>query len=191
MNWLTVLLVVVIAFVTWRAFANGFIRELVSLSAAILAIPVAGIFYPHLFRKLNPIITNDTAAYLVSFLAILAGVIIGGQVVAHLLKGTVKMLNLGAVDQLAGAGFGFIKVVIICQVILIALVRFPSPDLQSTIDNSAVASKLLDTAPAVLAFLPKTFDTAIHEFNRGLDTANSLGNGPATPAPSPTPAPLD
>jgi len=185
MNWLTIVLVVVIGFVTWRAYANGFIRELVSLSAAILAIPMAGIFYPHLFRKLSPIITNHTAAYLISFLAILAGVIIAGQVAAHLLKRTVTLLNLGAVDKLAGGAFGFIKIVIIIQVILIALVRFPSPDLQSSIDSSAAASKLLDTAPAVLAFLPKTFDTAISAFNNGLDTANGIESGLATPTQAP------
>ncbi|MGH2634377.1 MAG: CvpA family protein [Tepidiformaceae bacterium] len=190
MNWLTILLVAVIAFVTWRAYANGFIRELVSLSAAILAIPMAGIFYPHLYKKLSPIITNHTAAYLISFLAILAGVIIAGQVAAHLLKRTVAMLNLGAVDKLAGGAFGFIKIVIICQVILVALVRFPSPDLQSSIDSSAAASKLLDTAPAVLAFLPKTFDTAISAFNSGLATANGVEGGLAGPTPGATPTPV-
>ena len=190
MNWLTIVLVAVIGFVTWRAYANGFIRELVSLSAAILAIPVAGIFYPHLYRKLSPIITNHTAAYLVSFLAILAGVIIAGQVVAHLLKRTVSMLNLGAVDRLAGGAFGFVKIVIIIQVILIALVRFPSPDLQASIDSSAVASKLVDTAPVVLAFLPQTFDTAINEFSKGINTANSLQGGLAAPIPTPEPTPV-
>ena len=66
MNWLRVVLLVIIGFLTWRAFSNGFIRELVSLCVAILAVPIAGVFYDDLFRKLSPIITNETAAKLVA-----------------------------------------------------------------------------------------------------------------------------
>lgn len=50
MNWLDLLLPGVIGFVTWRAYANGFIRELVGLSASLLAIPIAGIFYDEIGR---------------------------------------------------------------------------------------------------------------------------------------------
>ena len=183
MNWLTIVLVAAIGFVTWRAYMNGFVRELVSLSAAILAIPMAGIFYPHLYRKLHPIITNDQAAYLVAFLAILIGVIIAGQVTAHLLKRAVAMLNLGAADKLVGAAFGFAKVVIVCQVVLIALVRFPNPNLQTSINDSQVATELLTTAPAVLAFLPGGFESAINVFLDGVHAAQGLS--PATPTAVP------
>lgn len=184
MNWLSIALLVVIGLSTWRAFVNGFIRELVSLCVAILAIPIAGVFYDDLYRKLSPIISNETLAKLVAFLAILAGVIIAGQVVAHLLKRTVAMLNLGAADRLAGAAFGFLKAVIICQVVLIALVTFPEPDLQSTIDDSPLATALIDSAPMILAFLPKTFDAQIDLFKAGLDAAQSLAGG--TPTATPT-----
>lgn len=180
MNWLSVVLLVIIGFLTWRAFSNGFIRELVSLCVAILAVPIAGVFYDDLFRKLSPIITNETAAKLVAFLAILAGVIIGGQVVAHLLKRTVAMLNLGAADRLAGGAFGFLKAVIICQVVLIALVAFPSPDMQASIDESPVATSLIDSAPMILAFLPKTFDAQVDLFKAGMNAAQGLSGGTPT-----------
>lgn len=163
-NWLTVLLLLVIGFATYRAWRNGFIRELVSLSAVILAIPIAGLFYNSLFLKLNPIIDNEQLAKLVSFVAILLGVILAGQVAAHLLKRAVAMLNLGMADQLAGAGFGFLKAAIICQVLLIALIRFPNPDIRGTIDGSPVARRLVDTAPLVLSILPRGFDEATDAF---------------------------
>lgn len=167
MNWLSIILVAAIAFITWRAYTNGFIRELVSLCVVILAIPLAGVFYDDMFPKVHPIIQNRTLASLVSFLAILGGVIVAGQVAAHLLKGIVAMLNLGAADKLAGAAFGFIKAVVVCQVLLIALVVFPRPDIQGAIDDSTVAQALLDSAPAVLAFLPGTFDNALDLFLNG------------------------
>ncbi len=191
MNWLSIVLVGVIGIVTWRAYTNGFVRELVSLCVTILAIPIAGLFYQDLYANVHPIISNVQLAYLVSFLAILAGVMIAGIVAAHLLKRTVAMLNLGAADKLAGGAFGFLKMVIICQVILIALVRFPAADLRDSINDSTVATKLLDTAPAVLAFLPGTFDSAIDGFLTGVDAARSIqaglesinGTPTATPAP--------
>ena len=180
-NWLSFLLIAIIGLATWRAYVSGFVRELVSLCVTILAIPVAGVFYEHLYNKLHPIITNREFALLFSFLAILAGVVIIGQVAAHLLKATVAVLNLGAADRLAGGAFGFLKAVILCQVVLIALVAFPEPDIKSSIDDSQVATELLDTAPAVLAFLPGTFDKAIHTFLDGFGVATAAADGPATP----------
>lgn len=187
MNWLTIVLVAIIGLSTWRAYQNGFLRELVSLCVAILAIPIAGIFYDDLFRKLNPIVTNREAAYLVSFLAILGGVIILGQVAAHLLKQAVALLNLGVADRLAGGAFGFLKAALICQVVLIALVAFPNPNLKSTIDESPVAKGLIDAAPVVLAFLPRTFENAIDLFMNGIQVAADAVPGSATPAATPTP----
>jgi membrane protein required for colicin V production len=176
-NWLTIVLVLVIGFATYRAWRNGFIRELVSLSAVILGIPIAGLFYDSLFLKMNPIIDNEPLAKLISFIAILVGVIVAGQVAAHLLKRAVAMLNLGMADQLAGAGFGFLKAAIICQVVLIALIRFPSPDVRGTIDDSPVAKRLVDTAPLVLSVLPKGFNEATDAFLAGVENLDGQVNG--------------
>jgi membrane protein required for colicin V production len=171
LNWVTLLIVVTIGFLTWRAWRNGFIRELVSLAAVILAIPIAGIFYDDLYPKVEPIIDNPIGAALVSFLAILAGVIIGGQVAAYLLRRSVEIINLGSADNLAGAAFGFVKGILVCQVILIAFVAFPKPNVRSAIDDSAAAQVLLDGTPFVLTILPGAFDKAIDLF---LDGANDL-----------------
>ena len=189
-NWVTVVIVVIVGLLTWRAWRNGFVRELVSLAAVVLAIPVAGVFYDDLFPKVQPIIDNHVLAGLASFLAIFFGVVIGGQVVAHLIRQGVAMLNLGAADQLAGAAFGFLKGVFVCQALLIALVVFPEPDLRKDIDQSEAATMLLDGAPLVLAILPKVFDTQIDEFLGGVvDGLKGNGAEPtgATPTPSPQP----
>jgi len=69
----------------------------------------------------------------------------------------------------------------------VALVAFPSPDLKGSIDDSAVARALLDTAPAVLAFLPGQFEHAIHLFLDGVQAAGGIVNpgGGATPTATP------
>ena len=147
MNWLDIVLVAAIAFVTWRAYVNGFIRELVSLSVAFLAIPIAGIFYGDMFPKVKPIVDNDNLARLVSFLAILIGVIVAGQVAAHLLKRTVAMLNLGALDHLAGGAFGFAKAVLIAQVVAVPDAKYgevPAAFVQLRPGTTATADELIE-----------------------------------------------
>ena len=188
MNWLTILLAVVIGFLTYRAYRTGFIRELVSLSAVVLAVPIAGVFYDDMFPKVEPIVDDEQLASLISFVAIMAGVIIGGLVVSHLLRNVVHALNLGMVDNVAGAAFGFLKAVLICQVLLVALVTFPNPDLRESVDNSPLATELVETAPVVLTILPSHFDESIGLFLDGAkDVGTKLGAGAARPTATPTP----
>lgn len=180
LNWLDVLLLAAIGYATYSGYRNGFIRELVTIASVILAIPIAGVLYDDMYPKVEPIVDNHDLAALLSFVFILAGVVIGGQVAAHLLKRTAEILNLGVLDRISGGAFGAGKAVIIAQVILIALVTFPKPDLRGQIDGSFVAQKLLDTAPAVLAFLPSAFDEGIDLFHHS-DEATTPFNGSSAP----------
>lgn len=164
MNWLDFVLIAVIGFSAFNGYRNGFIRELVSIASVILAIPVAGIFYDDMFPKVEPIVDNEDLAALISFVAILVGVVIGGQVIAHLLKRTAEILNLGVLDRVAGGVFGFLKAVFLAQVLLIVFVTYPHPDFREVIDDSLVAQRLLDSTPAVLAFLPEVFDQGLELF---------------------------
>lgn len=188
MNWLSLLLLGVIGLLTWRAWTNGFIRELVSLAAVIVAVPLAGIFYDNMYPKVHPIVESPPLANLISFISILAGVVIAGLVAAYLLRTVVAALNLGLADRLAGAAFGFLKGVLLCQAVLVALIAFPKPDLRQDIDHSVVASALVDATPAMLAIMPRTFDRAINVF---LDKARAIDATlpGATPTPRATPAP--
>lgn len=178
LDWVSLLILAVMGFLTFRAYRNGFIRELVSLCTLILAIPIAGIFYDDMFPKVEPLVDNEKLAALISFVAILAGVVIGGQVLGSMLRSVVDALNLGFADRGAGALFGFLKAVVACQVVLTALVVFPSPDLREEIDDSPVATTLLDTAPVVLGFLPGTFDRGVDAFR---NAADALNGGPERP----------
>ena len=181
MNWVTVLIVLVLGFLTYRAYRNGFVREMVSLAAIILAIPIAGILYDSLLPNVRPLVTSDRLAALISFLAILGGVIIAGQIAAHLLKRFVMMLNLGAADSLAGGAFGFLKGVLVCQVLLVAFVLFPHPDFRDDIEDSFAARTLLNGTPFVLAILPDRFGDNVEAF---LDGARTDPYGEPDPPPA-------
>jgi membrane protein required for colicin V production len=180
-HWLSILLVAILGFTTYRAYRSGFVRELVSLASVILAVPIAGLFYNNLYPKVDPIVDNTVAAALISFLALLLGVIIAGQVGAHLLRHSVAMLNLGGADQLAGAAFGLLKGLLFCQVILVALVVFPNPDLRRHIDDSSVARVLVDGSTMVLSLLPGGFGDGVNHFLEGRYPGDE-GEPPGSPA---------
>ncbi len=171
---MTLVIVAVVGLLTWRAYRNGFVRELVGLAALILAVPVAGIFYDDMIPKVEPLVDNRIGAALLSFLAILIGVVVGGQILAYLLKRSVNALNLGGADHLAGGAFGLLQGVLICQVLLVALVIFPKPDFRTDIDDSLLATTLLDGTPFVLSILPERFGDAVDLFLDGLDGLDAL-----------------
>ena len=168
MDWVSLVIVAIVALLTWRAFRRGFLRELVGLAALILAVPVAGVFYDDMIPKVEPMIDNALAAALVSFLAILIGVVLAGQLLGYLLRRSVDVLNLGAADRIAGAAFGLIQGLLLCQVLLVVLVNFPEPDLRTPVENSVIATRMLDGAPAVLAVLPVQFDETVDLFLEGV-----------------------
>lgn len=189
MNWLTVLLVLAIGGLTYRGYRQGFLRELVSLSSLLLAIPVAGLIYDDFAARLDPIIGNPTVSGLCAFLGIIIAIVIAGQVGVYLLRRTAAVLNLGWVDDWAGAGFGFILGVVGCQVVLLALVVFPKPDIRDAIDDSALATALLDSGPVVLSLLPEVFESALDAFLAGAEEIEDALDGEPTPTPVSTPTP--
>ena len=178
MNWVSIVIIAVVALLTWRAFRRGFLRELVGLAALILAVPVAGVFYDDMTPKVEPIVDNTLAAGLISFVAILVGVIVAGQLVGYLLRRSVDILNLGGADRIAGGAFGFLQGLLLCQVLLVALVIFPEPDLRTHIDESVVATRLLDGAPFVLSVLPVDFREAVDLFLENIDLLEEVGSIP-------------
>lgn len=149
---------------TWHAYRNGVLREMVAFSAILLAIPIAGLFYDDLGAKLDPIIDQSILARLVAFLSLFASVVVIGHVGAQLLRRTAEILNLGWADAWAGGIFGFAKGVLIVQAVLIGLVAYPKPDIRATIDTSPVARGLVDAAPVALQLLPQAFESAVDQF---------------------------
>lgn len=164
MDLVSLLLAGGIALLTWRAYRRGLVRELVSLASLLLAIPIAGVLYDDMTPKVEPLVANRTLAHLVSFLSILFAVVMGGQVAGYALRRGVELLDLGAVDRLAGGAFGFVTGVLLAQVVLLALVVFPSPDVRGAIDRSPVGRLLLETTPLVVQLLPDPFESVLDEF---------------------------
>jgi len=162
MHWLDLLIVAVIAWVTFTAFSRGLIREVVTLGALVVGAIVAGAFYDDLSTNLEFLIDDTTTRNLASFGALLGGILILGQLLAGVLRKTARLLMLGPFDHLGGAAFGFVKGVVLVEVALIAASIFPASETVATaIDESTLAPVFLERAPVAELALPPEFDNAL------------------------------
>jgi membrane protein required for colicin V production len=169
-NWLDAAIIVVILWFTYAAFQAGFIREIVTVVAAVLGVVIAGLFYEELADDVLVFIDNTTMANIVSFGVLFGATALAGQMLALVLKPTVSLFQLGIADQLVGAIFGLVKALVFIEVFLIVFVTYPRWGLDDTIDESTFGSQLVERSQAVVAMLPDEFETAIDDFKVARDT---------------------
>lgn len=164
MNWLDGVIVAVILWFTFSAFQAGFIRETVTMVAAIVGAVLAGVFYQDLATNVLVFIDNDTLARIVGFAVIFGVTALAGQLLALILKPTADILQLGIFDQLAGAGFGFLKALVIIQVFLILFVTYPRWDLDKTINDSVFGSLMIKDTAVLVKVMPDEFQAQVDDF---------------------------
>ena len=162
MNWLDGVILALLVWFIFAAFTAGLIREIVTIVSAVLGVVLAGLFYDRLADDIGTFIDSERAARIAAFLAIFGGIVIAGQLAAWLLKETASLLMLGTFDQLAGAAFGFVKGILIIQVLLILFATYPSLGLDDHISESSLSPLFVERAPILLKVLPAEFDAAKH-----------------------------
>ena len=172
MNWLDALLIVAVVWFTFAAFQAGFIRGIVTVVAVILGVVLAGLFYRDLADEVLLFLDSERVAPIVAFGIIFGATALAGQMLAMVLKPTVNLLQLGIVDQLAGAVFGFFKAMVFIQIFLIVFVTYPKWGMRDAIDGSVFGSltvELVDKAPLLIRVLPDEFDIGVDSFTQGLE----------------------
>lgn len=112
MNTLDILILIPALWACVRGFQNGLIRELFSLLAFIVAIWSVR-FTPLLAQKIEAPVST-LIAFVVIFLAAIVITFLVGRFVSHVIKIVVPDF----IDRLLGICFGFLKVIMICGVLL-------------------------------------------------------------------------
>ena len=161
-HWVDFVIIGLIAWTTFVAFARGLIQELVTVVGVIGAALLAGRFYDDLSADLSFVMDAGATRDLVAFAAIFGGIVVVGQVLSMLLKGAAGVLMLGPFDHLGGAVFGFVKGLLLVEVVLIAITTFPiSESATASVRGSALAPFFLDAVPVALELLPDEFAVAV------------------------------
>ena len=160
MNWLDIVILVVVAIVTFIGAKAGIIRSVLSLVGLIGGVILAGRFYALLAERLT-FIQQENIAQVVAFAIILIGIMLIATLLGMLLTQLISAVRLGWVNHLGGAIFGLALGAMLCAVLLTLWGNFWGEN--EIIRQSILASILLDRFPAVLALLPDEFD-AIRSF---------------------------
>lgn len=165
MNWLDIVLIVFLAITTVTGLINGLIRSVIPFVGIILGVVLAGHFYGSFGDWLGHWIKNPDQAKIAAFIIIFMLVLIISFIIASLLSRILSALNLGWIDRLGGAALGFLIGGLICGALLSVVAKYNVSDVETTIQNSTLASFFLNSFPMVFAFLPKEFDS-VRDFFR-------------------------
>ena len=143
-NRLDIILAVLIFLSTLMGIVKGFVREVVTLGAAILGLVVAGAQYTRLADVIESQMRSREMALLVSFLSIFGAILLGGIFLALVVTRILKEVGLSWFDRLLGGLFGLLRGAVIALVVVLALVAFPVR--VDAVSQSRMAPYLLEAA---------------------------------------------
>jgi membrane protein required for colicin V production len=159
MNPLDWVIALTLAISTITAFMRGLIRSVVSLAGLLVGIVAACWYAPRAAAYLVKWITPFALAEIVAFVLVLAAVYVVAALSGRLLRGACSAVGLGFLDRLAGAGFGFVRGVLLLAAMLLPVAPLLG-DFQ-TAKNSVLLPYLLPAAHGISFVVPRDFGKRI------------------------------
>lgn len=138
MNFFDIAIIVILGFCVTRGVFRGLIKELSSIIGVLGGFYAAYSYYMVLAGPLSRWISNSAYLNILSFLIIFVGILIIIGILGVIIKYLLNIAFLGWVDRICGAGFGFIKGILIASVLLITLTSF-LPKNTPVVKNSFLA----------------------------------------------------
>lgn len=147
MNWLDYLLLAILLISVVMSARKGFSREVIGLAAALFALVFGMWFYGPAGSLLIPYVSSPRVANLIGFLLVVCAVLILGALLGWIVSRFLRTVGLSFFDRLLGAGFGFLRGLLIAIALLTAYMAF-GPEVDSkTVSESMLHSRI---APYVL-----------------------------------------
>ena len=153
MDWLDLILVMSLILMAFVGFSRGLLRTVIPLVGLVIGVVVAGRYYDALAHVVS---SDSDAAYVAAFAIIVVAFLIAAVILAEFLHKLLSTIFLGWVDHLAGLLFGVLFGVIIAGAVLDVLLKHSVG--VSTIQDSGVATFLVDKFPVARSLLPGDFD---------------------------------
>lgn len=113
-----IVILVVMAFSTWRGLCRGLVREAVALAGWVLGILMAIRSHETVAPALAPLIATPSLRLAAAFLLVCLGVVFVVWCLGQILRTLLKALAMGPADRLLGAGFGAARGALIVVVVV-------------------------------------------------------------------------
>ena len=149
LDWVIVLVVVLNVL---GAIGQGFFYELFSFAGVILGYLIAAWEYPRVAAFYSHYVNSAWTADIAGFLTIFFVVLMLGGVAGKIARSVVEGVGLRWMDRLLGGLFGFLKGIVVCTVVVMALAAF-SPT-SPWIQNSHIAPFMVVTGRALIWAAP-------------------------------------
>ncbi len=156
MTWLDyAVLVLLAASILWGLW-RGFVREVISLGAWVLAFIAANFFAGALGEELPKALPTPEVRVLVAFVIVFVVTLIACSVAGALLSKLTKVAGLGSADRVLGGVFGLTRalLILLAFTLVAGLTALPR---QPVWRNSLFGDPLAQAALALKPWLPSTF----------------------------------
>ncbi|HWS97109.1 MAG TPA: CvpA family protein [Candidatus Methylomirabilis sp.] len=134
------------------AIGQGFFYELFSLAGVIAGYLIAAWQYPRMAGLYIHYVNSEWVAEIAGFLTIFIVVVLLGGAAGKTARWAVKEVGLRWFDRLLGGLFGFLKGMVICTVVVIALAAFTPTS--SWLRDSRIAPFMLATGRTLIWAAP-------------------------------------
>jgi membrane protein required for colicin V production len=158
-NWFDILLLVIIAISIIIGAWRGFIRQIIGLIAVIVGLVLALKYYSF-GARIFVFVRNEVLAQLLGFFLIFVVVLCIGWAINILLAKAVKG-PFKALNRLLGAGFGLIKGVLICCVVVFGFLIFPIN--AKALEESQLSPYCIEIARAAYDLIPQELKDKFNE----------------------------
>jgi membrane protein required for colicin V production len=158
LNLLDIVLGLIIIASVVSSFRAGFSREIIGLVSVFLAAVCGLWFYGLVAAYLLPYVSSQQVANFGGFALIFLGVMVCGALLGMIVGRFLQTVGLSWFDRLLGAAFGFVRAILICVVLVMALVAF-SPGHEgggppATVVSSRLAPHVIEASRFLVAAAP-------------------------------------
>jgi membrane protein required for colicin V production len=159
-NWLDCILAAVVVASVVTAIMKGFVRELISLAAAVIGLAVAAFGYPHAALWFDDLTKSHDIALGLGFLVLFVGTLLVGALVGVVARKFIKTAGIQTFDRFLGGIFGLVRGVLVDAILLLVLMAFAiKPD---AVRQSALAPYVTTGARALALVMPGTLRAQFH-----------------------------
>ena len=162
MNWLDVTLVLFLALATLLGLSRGLVKIVLPAIGLMVGVIVAGRYYDALAHRV--LSSHSNAAYVIAFVLIVTIFLIAAVILAYILQKTLSLILLGWADRLLGGLLCLVIGSLFVGTVLALLLKYSLA--VPSIEESAVASFLVDKFPMTLSLMPREFEGVKSFFHR-------------------------
>jgi len=156
-HWVDYAIIVVVGLSVITGLMRGFVKEIIALGIWIIAIWIGFKYSPVLSASLKPYFPDNTLRGILSFVALLLGVIVVGGLLNMLLSLILNRSGLKGTDRLLGMGFGFVRGTFIVA-LLIGVINLTSLAQDTYFKHSKIYARFVPASTWMFSFMPNIID---------------------------------